>query len=143
MQVKLELSGTPLIKMPEHEFSQVIDNLVANAIWAIQETGRGGGEIEVGTNIQKRDKGSKNEELVFRVKDNGVGIPRDSLEDIFRAGVTASRAKGETGLGLFSPLPRAQSYLPRIFTITNRWLKRLGNVPKLLRRRPRNRRFGC
>ncbi len=110
IHVTLVLDDVPLIKMPEHEFKEVLNNLVANAIWAIRQAGRGAGELEIGTNVQTRGKGAKNAELVIWVRDDGVGIPRDSLEDIFRRGFTTSRGKGGTGLGLFLTRSIVESY---------------------------------
>jgi GAF domain-containing protein len=110
IKVNFAISEVPLIKMPEHEFKEVINNLVANAIWAIRETGRGSGKIEIGSQVQSRVRGERNQEVVIWVEDNGIGIPRDSLEDIFRRGFTTSRNKGGTGLGLFLTRSIVESY---------------------------------
>jgi len=107
IRLKLDLKPVPLIKMPEHEFKEVINNLVANAIWAIRETGRGSGELEVGAESQGR---GKQEEVVIWVADDGVGVPRDKLDEIFKRGYSSSKATGGTGLGLFLSRQLAQSY---------------------------------
>ena len=76
-----------------HLFYEIVYNLVDNAI----RYNKVGGNIEVSFT-----RGEKN--LQLRVKDSGIGIPKDSLERIFerfyRVDKSHSRASGGTGLGL-------------------------------------------
>lgn len=76
-----------------HLFYEIVYNLVDNAI----RYNKVGGTIEV--LLKKCDK-----EIQLRVKDSGIGIPKDSLERIFerfyRVDKSHSRLSGGTGLGL-------------------------------------------
>ena len=69
---------------------QVINNLITNAIQAYDETGQ---EIEFAI---KRD----DNKIIFAVKDNGVGIPKEVQNRLFKEMVTTKGKKG-TGLGLY------------------------------------------
>ncbi len=81
------------IRCVPHLFYEIVYNLVDNAI----RYNKVGGTIEISF---KREKNS----LELRVKDSGIGIPKDSLERIFerfyRVDKSHSRASGGTGLGL-------------------------------------------
>lgn len=84
----------PLIIADKFRMTEVIQNLLANALNYTQE----GGEI---TAQLKEDKGH----LVFWVKDNGQGIPKEALPNLFTkffrvAGNLEQGSKG-TGLGLY------------------------------------------
>ena len=94
--LRLELSleqGLPPVRMDPDRVSQVLVNLIGNAIRYCD-----GGWIEVST---RRGDG---EDVVVRVQDSGPGIPEDKLEHIFEAFVQLStgpgRRSGGTGLGL-------------------------------------------
>jgi nitrogen-specific signal transduction histidine kinase/ActR/RegA family two-component response regulator len=75
---------------------QVISNLLSNAI---KFTDQGWVTLEAGV-----ERDDRREVLVLRVRDTGIGIPEDQLEEIFEAfrqverGIT--RRFGGTGLGL-------------------------------------------
>ncbi|VAX20963.1 Serine/threonine protein kinase PrkC, regulator of stationary phase [hydrothermal vent metagenome] len=76
---------------------QVIINLVSNAIKFTEK-----GEVVIGV---ETSKARENEvELLFSVKDTGIGIPKDKLETIFasfsQADSSTTRKHGGTGLGL-------------------------------------------
>jgi signal transduction histidine kinase/ActR/RegA family two-component response regulator len=77
--------------------TQIIINLVGNAI---KFTGKG--NINVSAKILKNENG--NTLLEFSVKDTGIGIPPDKLENIFerfrQAESHITRKYGGTGLGL-------------------------------------------
>jgi signal transduction histidine kinase len=107
IKVRFDLSPVPLITMPEHELREVLNNLIANAIWAVREAKRSQGEIELGAML---DNKGKRQEVVVWVRDNGIGIPRDLIPMIFTRGFTTSRAKGGTGLGLFLARSIVESY---------------------------------
>ncbi len=76
---------------------QIIVNLVGNAI-KFTEAGR----VTVDVAVASED--AKSTELHFRVKDTGIGIPRDKQRRIFdaftQADGSATRKYGGTGLGL-------------------------------------------
>jgi heavy metal sensor kinase len=84
---RIEVEGDP------HRLKQVVVNLVDNAI---KYTGEGGKvEIRIATN---------NGNAVLEVSDTGVGIPFDSIEQVFerfyRVDKARSRQMGGAGLGL-------------------------------------------
>ena len=76
-----------------HLFYEIVYNLVDNAI----RYNKVGGTIEISL---KRGPSA----FELRVKDSGIGIPKDSLDRIFerfyRVDKSHSRASGGTGLGL-------------------------------------------
>jgi len=71
----------------------VIDNLVVNAA----KYGRAGGVITISAEARGAD-------LCLRVKDNGIGIPRDMLERVFdmftQVERSMERSRGGLGIGL-------------------------------------------
>ena len=93
-QVFIHCDCQPLcIKANPQQMKELLSNLVSNAV----KYNRPGGQIWV--NIREKD-----EDLVIRVRDNGVGIPQESLDRIFerfyRVDKGRSRKQGGTGLGL-------------------------------------------
>ncbi len=76
---------------------QVIINLVGNAIKFTEK-----GEVLI--NVQARDIGETEVELLFSVKDTGIGIEKDKCKTIFanfsQADASTTRKYGGTGLGL-------------------------------------------
>jgi len=74
--------------------TQVMNNLISNSVdFVPKEHGR----IEIGT----KKEGFK---VIFYVKDNGIGIPKDKQTELFKkfyqVDTTATRNHGGTGLGL-------------------------------------------
>ena len=80
-----------------HRVRQVLNNLVGNAIKFTAH-----GEVVVELGVRANDKGR--DEIVFTVRDTGVGIPQDAQARLFRAFNQAdnsmTRRYGGTGLGL-------------------------------------------
>jgi two-component system, sensor histidine kinase and response regulator len=83
---------------------QVLINLVGNAIKFTKK-----GEIVVRADLEREtrkdgDKGKTLQWLKFSVRDSGIGIPEDRLEDLFesftQADGSTTRKYGGTGLGL-------------------------------------------
>jgi signal transduction histidine kinase len=77
--------------------TQVLRNIVSNAI----KFSRDNSSIII--TLDNKDYNSGVKSLHFSIKDSGIGIPEDELEDIFAAFVQSSRTKtgaGGTGLGL-------------------------------------------
>jgi two-component system sensor histidine kinase YcbA len=75
-----------------YTFISIINNLISNAVEAINETGK----IEI-TAEQIQDW------LTIRIQDNGPGIPKQYKEVIFKPGFTLkfdSTGKSSTGIGL-------------------------------------------
>jgi len=82
------------LKCDASRIIQVLNNLVSNAIKFVpQHTGR----IEISA-------GSDGNSVVFSVKDNGIGIPKEKQENLFKkfyqVDTSLGRRVGGTGLGL-------------------------------------------
>ena len=93
-QVVIHVDCQPLmIHANLQQMRELLTNLISNAV----KYNRPGGQVWV--NIRETDG-----QMVIRVKDNGVGIPSDSLDRIFerfyRVDKGRSRKQGGTGLGL-------------------------------------------
>jgi len=76
---------------------QILLNLINNAIKFTKQ-----GEISVG--IKKKHQNARHVELEFLVKDTGIGLAPDQMEDLFeafsQADTSTTRKYGGTGLGL-------------------------------------------
>ena len=93
-QVFIHVDCQPLvIKANAQHMRELFTNLIGNAV----KYNRPGGQVWV--NVREADG-----RMVIRVRDNGVGIPEDSLDRIFerfyRVDKGRSRKQGGTGLGL-------------------------------------------
>lgn len=93
-QVFVHLDCQPLcIRANVQQMDELLTNLLSNAI----KYNRPGGQVWV--NIRELDRN-----MVIRVRDNGTGIPSESLDRIFerfyRVDKGRSRKQGGTGLGL-------------------------------------------
>jgi two-component system, OmpR family, sensor histidine kinase VicK len=84
-----ELESIPIIA-DKNRIKQVICNLIDNAIKFTQK-----GEIYIATDID-----NKNDQVIVKVKDTGMGIDSDMLPRLFAKFVTKSESGG-TGLGLY------------------------------------------
>jgi signal transduction histidine kinase/CheY-like chemotaxis protein/HPt (histidine-containing phosphotransfer) domain-containing protein len=89
--VRLAVRGDPV------RLRQVLMNLVSNAV---KFTERGGVQIQVSKRMETRD----HHEIVFAVRDTGIGIAADTAAKLFRpfsqADASTTRVFGGTGLGL-------------------------------------------
>lgn len=93
-QVFLHADCQPLcIRANVQQMKELLTNLLSNAI----KYNRPGGQVWI--NIREQD-----DNMVIRVRDNGMGIPEESLDRIFerfyRVDKGRSRKQGGTGLGL-------------------------------------------
>ncbi|MBL8165064.1 MAG: PAS domain S-box protein [Anaerolineae bacterium] len=83
----------PALTLDKRRFERVIVNLVANALNYTPS----GGEVTVLTDVD-------GDEVLFSVRDTGIGIPADDLPHVFERFYRSKRAKhhdmGGTGLGL-------------------------------------------
>ncbi|UII55934.1 cell wall metabolism sensor histidine kinase WalK [Cytobacillus spongiae] len=84
---------TIFVEMDEDKLTQVLDNIISNALKYSPE----GGKIKFLVDIQEQ-------QIVVSVSDQGVGIPKDNLDKIFdrfyRVDKARTRKLGGTGLGL-------------------------------------------
>jgi len=89
--VRLAMRGDPV------RLRQVLTNLVSNAIKFTER-----GEVEV--KVSRRGETRTHAEIVFTVRDTGVGISREVRERLFKpftqADASTTRIHGGTGLGL-------------------------------------------
>ncbi len=85
----------PAVKCDRNSLKQVFLNLIKNASQAIETKG----EIEISTRWITEHKLKGQKAISVDIKDNGGGIPADSLEKIFSPFYT-TRKEG-SGLGLF------------------------------------------
>ncbi len=85
------------ILLDENKTRQVVMNLIDNAIHYSQPPA-GGGKVEVSLKTDGQD-------LVFMVRDNGIGVPKAQQDQLFQKMFRATNAKGVrpdgTGLGLY------------------------------------------
>jgi PAS domain S-box-containing protein len=94
VQVRREFEETPPITTDKHKVLQILVNLIRNAKYALDESGRPDRlmTLKVGTD--------GNGCVKIQVVDNGVGIPQENLTRIFAHGFT-TRRNGH-GFGLHS-----------------------------------------
>ncbi len=88
-----EYSEVPLLSVEKHKVLQVLVNVIRNAKYACDESGRKDKQIRL--KISKRDQW-----ICIAVIDNGIGIPPENLTRIFNHGFT-TRKDGH-GFGLHS-----------------------------------------
>jgi signal transduction histidine kinase len=83
-----------IIKSDRNRIEQVLNNLILNAVDFVPYEK---GEIEYGAQ-------SKDDEVLFYVKDNGIGIPAEKQKNLFnkfyQIDTSLTRKHGGSGLGL-------------------------------------------
>ena len=84
-----------MVTCDPNRIQQVLSNLISNSIKYVVQPSQG--VITISTKLDDNY-------LVFTVKDNGAGIPKDKQSDLFRpfyqADTSLSRKPGGTGLGM-------------------------------------------
>ena len=88
----------PFIEINEAKIKEVVYNLISNAIKAIRMTNNETGKILVLTEIITLKRILY---IQIIVEDNGIGIPNELSEKIFKKRFTTSEEQGGTGMGLF------------------------------------------
>lgn len=101
--VAVEIEGSRKLVAPidSGKILQVLTNLMMNAIHAMPGGGRitlRAGQRQVADPKDRHARGG--DFVVVEVEDEGVGIPDDRLDDIFKAFFTTKKAGTGTGLGL-------------------------------------------
>lgn len=100
----------PVVLGNKQQLEQVIVNLLLNARDALKDLAEG--EIQVSTGYLKRETGLT--EVFISVKDNGCGIEKQHLANIFNPFFTTKDITKGTGLGLSVSFGIAQSHGGRI-----------------------------
>jgi signal transduction histidine kinase len=93
IQVERDYGDPPSIRVDKHKVLQILVNLVRNAKYACDESGRADKRIRLSATVGEG-------RLMITVTDNGVGIPPGNLTRIFNHGFT-TRKDGH-GFGLHS-----------------------------------------
>lgn len=88
----------PIIEVDETKFKQIIHNLIANAIDAIEKANPKQGKMTIKTYIVTSNS---IEYIQISIEDNGVGIPNEIKDEIFKKGFSARRSQRGTGMGLY------------------------------------------
>ncbi len=85
-------NNIPVIKGSRQQMEQVVINLIINSLQALPDKSHG---VQVSTFFEK-----KSSSVIIQVKDEGIGIPSDSIERITEPFFTTKSNIGGTGLGL-------------------------------------------
>ena len=93
VQLVRDFAAQPVVTTDRHKVLQILVNLLGNAKYACQASGRADRRIEVLVR-------SRPEAVSVAVRDNGIGIPAENLVRIFSHGFTTR--KGGHGFGLHS-----------------------------------------
>ncbi len=98
----IDPSISPKLKGDSTKIKEIIINLLSNAIKFTPSDGEISLEITKDTSVANMKEGYSN--IVFKVKDNGIGMTKDQQKTIFdafsQADVSVTRKFGGTGLGL-------------------------------------------
>lgn len=106
------INDVPVIKGDPGALERVFTNIISNALKYTSN----GGEIHVFTSTMYND-------IIIKISDNGIGIPKDQLPHIFdrffRVDKARSRDKGGTGLGLAIAKETVESIFKGKITISS------------------------
>lgn len=113
-ELEIAKEKIPKVELDREKISLVIQNLVDNAIHYTKS-----GEIKVSLKYLKKEK-----QILFSVKDTGIGIPRGQQDRVFTRffrAANAIRAETEgTGLGLFISKNIIKAHEGRIWFESNK-----------------------
>src|SRR6185503_16823754 len=90
VQVSTELGSIPPCLANANAMRQILLNLITNAVQAMPQ----GGALALRTGVADDNR------LCLEVRDTGVGIPAEHLQDIFNPFYTTKAPGQGTGLGL-------------------------------------------
>jgi len=85
------VSELPMVLGNQHEIEQVFVNLISNAAHAMSQTQSG--ELVLSSRVLEKD-------ILVEIKDNGIGISDENLENIWDPFFTTKPEEKGTGLGL-------------------------------------------
>jgi PAS domain S-box-containing protein len=94
VKVSREYESVPPIAVEKHKVLQILVNLIRNAKYAMDESGREEKWLRIGVRVTGEGR------VRIEVRDNGVGIPPENLTRVFQHGFT-TRKDGH-GFGLHS-----------------------------------------
>jgi len=129
--------GRFIVWLDEDKMTQVLDNIISNAIKYSPE----GGTIRF--NVEKRM--NKNQELLISIQDQGLGIPYEKLDKIFDRFYRVDRARarklGGSGLGLAISKELVEAHNGRIWveSIEGKGTTILFTLPLITKKRRRGR----
>jgi len=92
----------PLLRGDADRLRQVLDNLLGNAL----KFTPAGGEVVLTAEHEAEAGGPEGGSWTVRVRDTGIGIPRDFLPHVFEPFRRAPNAEGAPGTGLGLPMSR-------------------------------------
>lgn len=111
VEKRLDLAGDlPLIWANPFHLQQILDNLINNALDAMQDSRQK--RLTITTRTQPN-------EVIMSVCDTGTGIAPESLPFIFEPDFTTKPPEKGTGLGLASVKTMVESYAGRVETAPN------------------------
>ncbi len=100
LRLNVNISSNTIIRTDKRRLKQILDNLIGNAIKFTEE-----GYVEIGCRVKEKDFTDNGwKDLLFFVKDSGIGIPKKLQEAVFekfmKIEYDISKLYGGTGLGL-------------------------------------------
>jgi signal transduction histidine kinase len=103
-----ELGDPKIILCDKNQIFQVISNFVKNSYEAIEEAGRDSGKIAIRSLVEDGM-------VAIYIADNGLGIKKDNMENIFGFGFSTKKNSGKgSGFGLHSAMTIISKYSGKI-----------------------------
>lgn len=95
-----EILTVPDIKMPDMILQPIVENAVNHGIRDIDREGK------IKLSVIRDSEGR----TVIKIKDNGVGMSRERIEEVLKYEVASDESKGSNGVGLKNVLSRLELY---------------------------------
>jgi signal transduction histidine kinase len=95
IDVDIDVPDRLFVHGNENKYCQVIVNLIKNGVEATEDAGRSLADSKIRVRTE-RDEGR----VILRIRDNGCGIPRERLREVFTPFYSTKEAGKGTGLGL-------------------------------------------
>jgi signal transduction histidine kinase len=112
IELSTQYSASQKIMTYPNELKQVVLNLIQNAIDTLDENGIENPLITLRT-YKKEDK------LILEVEDNGGGIPKNIIENIFDPYYSTKKSKDGTGLGLYMSKIMVEEHCNGLLSVCN------------------------